>query len=106
MQMTGKERISNILKGKPVDRTALFVHFWGDTQKIWAEQGHTKEKEDLASPFGFDDAIKKEFEAKIPVVMKDSGYILHSDHSIPTNCEYETYRYFVDEGMRLGTYKK
>ena len=123
MQMTGKERISNILKRKPVDRIGLFEHFWGDTQKVWAEQGHIKEKEDLATHFGSKiafcggmyarnlvandrDAIKRELEAKIPVVMKDSGYILHSDHSIPTNCEYETYRYFVDEGMRLGTYKK
>ena len=182
MQMTGRERISNILKRKPVDRIGLFEHFWGDTQKIWAEHGHIKEKEDLATHFGFDmstcwpfnyahslglpvivhscgfieplvpglieagmdclqvieikagmdllrlkrnfgnkiafcggmdarnlvandrAAIKRELEAKIPAVMKGSGYILHSDHSIPTNCEYETYRYFVDEGLRLGTY--
>jgi uroporphyrinogen decarboxylase len=51
-------------------------------------------------------AIKKELQEKIPAVMKDSGYILHSDHSIPTDCEYKTYRYFVDEGLRLGTYSK
>ena len=50
------------------------------------------------------DAIKKELEQKIPTVMKNSGYILRSDHSIPTDCEYETYRYFVDEGLRLGRY--
>jgi uroporphyrinogen decarboxylase len=54
MQMTGKERISNILKRKPVDRIGLFEHFWGDTQKVWTEQGHIKENEDLASHFGFD----------------------------------------------------
>lgn len=50
------------------------------------------------------EAISAELLEKIPVVMKDSGYILHSDHSIPDQCEYETYRYFVDEGLRLGTY--
>jgi uroporphyrinogen decarboxylase len=49
-------------------------------------------------------AIKNEIEEKIPTVMKDSGYILHSDHSIPANCNYETYRFFVDEGLRLGKY--
>jgi uroporphyrinogen decarboxylase len=50
------------------------------------------------------DAIREELQEKIPVVKEDSGYILHSDHSIPTTTDYETYRYFVDEGLRLGVY--
>ena len=50
------------------------------------------------------DAIRAELAAKIPCLMEDSGYILHSDHSIPTTTEYETYRFFVDEGLRIGTY--
>lgn len=50
------------------------------------------------------DAIKKELYEKIPVVKDGFGYILHSDHSIPNQCEYETYRYFVDEGLKLGQY--
>ena len=49
-------------------------------------------------------AIKHELEQKIPALMEGSGYILHSDHSIPDTCDYETYRFFVDEGLRLGTY--
>jgi uroporphyrinogen decarboxylase len=49
-------------------------------------------------------AIRRELEAKLPVLREGSGYILHSDHSIPDTCEYETYRFFVDEGLRLGTY--
>ncbi|KPK59337.1 MAG: hypothetical protein AMK73_08685 [Planctomycetes bacterium SM23_32] len=49
-------------------------------------------------------AIRNELEAKIPTLKQDYGYILHSDHSIPDTCEYETYRFFVDEGLRLGTY--
>ena len=48
-------------------------------------------------------AIDKELKEKIPVLMK-GGYILHSDHSVPDQCHYETYRHFVDEGLRLGTY--
>ena len=50
------------------------------------------------------DAIRLELQEKIPVVREGYGYILHSDHSIPTTTEYETYRFFVDEGLRLGTY--
>lgn len=50
------------------------------------------------------DAISAELNEKIPVLKKNSGYILHSDHSIPDTCNYETYRYFVDEGLKLGKY--
>lgn len=49
-------------------------------------------------------AIKAELHEKIPVLKNGFGYILHSDHSIPDTCNYETYRYFVDEGMKLGNY--
>lgn len=42
--------------------------------------------------------------AKIPEAMAGSGYILHSDHSITDQVEYETYRYFVDRGLEIGTY--
>ncbi|OGV50383.1 MAG: hypothetical protein A2X49_12050 [Lentisphaerae bacterium GWF2_52_8] len=52
--MTGKERISRILRRQPVDRIGLFEHFWGDTQKKWTAQGHLKEGEDLSSHFNFD----------------------------------------------------
>ena len=50
------------------------------------------------------DAIRTELAEKIPLVKQNSGYILHSDHSIPTTTDYATYRFFVDEGLRLGTY--
>ncbi len=50
------------------------------------------------------EAIRAELEERIPVLKQDYGYILHSDHSIPDTCEYETYRFFVDEGLRLGAY--
>ncbi len=50
------------------------------------------------------DAIRKELQEKIPILKENYGYILHSDHSIPTNTKYDTYRYFVDEGLKLGKY--
>lgn len=53
-EMTGIERIANILRRKPVDRIGLFEHFWDDTQRVWTDQGHLKEGENLADHFGFD----------------------------------------------------
>ena len=49
-------------------------------------------------------AIRRELEEKVPLLKQGFGYILHSDHSIPDTTDYETYRFFVDEGLRLGTY--
>lgn len=54
MSMTGVERISNILKRKPVDRIGLFEHFWSDTQKAWTKAGFIKEGEDLVDHFNYD----------------------------------------------------
>lgn len=50
-------------------------------------------------------AIDRELIAKIPIVMQNNGYCLHSDHSIPPTVEYETLRYFIEKGQSLGTYK-
>lgn len=49
--------------------------------------------------------IDRELEAKIPIVMGNYGYTLHSDHSIPKTVDYETYKYFIEKGLSLGTYK-
>lgn len=49
-------------------------------------------------------AIEQELAAKIPVVKGKFGYVLHSDHSIPNQVQYESYRYFVDRGLELGHY--
>jgi len=48
--------------------------------------------------------IDRELTNKIPEVMQNNGYILCSDHSIPHNVDYETYRYFIRKGLELGTY--
>lgn len=52
--MEGKERISRILAGKPVDRIGLFEHFWGDTHKQWVQDGKIREDESFDSHFQFD----------------------------------------------------
>lgn len=52
--MTGKERITNILKRQPVDRIGLFEHFWNDTYRIWRENGWVPETAALEDLFDFD----------------------------------------------------
>lgn len=49
------------------------------------------------------DGIRRELETKLPVLKKGNGFILHSDHSIPPSTEYESYRYFLDTGRKIGT---
>lgn len=49
------------------------------------------------------DQIDAELEAKIPIVMQNNGYALHSDHSIPNTVNYESYRYFIDKGLAMGS---
>jgi len=51
------------------------------------------------------DAIEAELQKKLPVAMQGSGYILHSDHSIPDQVEYETYKFFLERGLEMGTYQ-
>lgn len=51
------------------------------------------------------DEVDRELEKKMPEVMKDYGYILHTDHSIPDTVKYETYKHFLEKGLELGRYK-
>jgi uroporphyrinogen decarboxylase len=48
--------------------------------------------------------VRRELEAKLPAAMAGSGYILQVDHSVPSQVNYETYRYFVEKGVEMGTY--
>ena len=50
-------------------------------------------------------AIEDELRIKLPLVMDKSGYILHSDHSIPDQVEYKTYKFFLERARELGTYR-
>jgi len=48
--------------------------------------------------------IDAELERKIPPIINNGGgYILHSDHSIPPEVDYETMRYFFERGREIGT---
>jgi len=51
------------------------------------------------------DVVRRELEAKVPGAMAGGGYVLQVDHSVPDQVNYETYRYFIEKGLELGTYK-
>ena len=53
-ELTGVERIGNILQRKPVDRIGVFEHFWDDTHRIWRENGWIPEDVAMEDAFGFD----------------------------------------------------
>lgn len=53
-RLTGQERMTRILTRQPADRIGLYEHFWGDTRKVWTDEGHIAPDEDLADHFGFD----------------------------------------------------
>ncbi|MDD5704775.1 MAG: uroporphyrinogen decarboxylase family protein [Kiritimatiellae bacterium] len=47
--------------------------------------------------------IMEELERKIlPVLKMGSGFIVHSDHSIPPEVEHDTLRFFFDEGAKMA----
>ncbi len=47
-------------------------------------------------------AIDEELNRKIiPTLAAGSGYILHSDHSVPPEVEHDTLQYFFDHGRRI-----
>jgi uroporphyrinogen decarboxylase len=50
------------------------------------------------------DAVEELLQKHIPTVMEGSGYIIHSDHSIPMSVNYETYKFFLERARELGTY--
>ena len=46
--------------------------------------------------------IDEELNKKIiPLLERGTGYILHSDHSIPPDVEHDTLKYFFDHGRRI-----
>jgi uroporphyrinogen decarboxylase len=49
-------------------------------------------------------AVEAELVAKLPGAMAGSGYVLQVDHSVSPLVEYETYKYFVERGLEIGTY--
>lgn len=48
--------------------------------------------------------VKAELDKKLPAAAAGGGYILHTDHSVSTRVEYETYKFFIEYGLKLGTY--
>jgi uroporphyrinogen decarboxylase len=47
-------------------------------------------------------ALEAEMKTKIPPVIAKTGYLLHSDHSIPPQVNYETMKFFFQRGCEIG----
>ena len=50
-------------------------------------------------------AVEAQLLEKLPGAMAGSGYVLQVDHSVSPLVNYETYRYFVERGLEIGTYR-
>ena len=50
-------------------------------------------------------AVEAQLLEKLPAAMAGSGYVLQVDHSVSPLVNYETYRYFVERGLEIGTYR-
>ena len=48
--------------------------------------------------------IEAELQRNLPVAMEGGGYCLHTDHSVSSRVDYETYKFFVERGLEVGTY--
>ena len=49
--------------------------------------------------------IEQEIMDRVPAMMEGSGYVLHSDHSIPNTVDHASYKFFVERGLEVGTYR-
>jgi len=50
-------------------------------------------------------AVEAQLLEKLPGAMAGSGYVLQVDHSVSPLVNYDTYRYFVERGLEIGTYR-
>jgi uroporphyrinogen decarboxylase len=50
------------------------------------------------------DLIRAEMERLVPVLKQNGGYILSSDHSVPSSVSLQDFRGIVELGKRLGSY--
>ena len=48
--------------------------------------------------------VEAELAAKLPRAMEGGGYILHTDHSVSSRVDYDTYKFFLDRAREMGRY--
>ena len=69
--MTGKERISRILKHQPTDRIGLFEHFWPETYTHYNQLGKVSPSERFEEHFGLDMSLCWAFDMTIDLDFKN-----------------------------------
>ncbi len=53
---------------------------------------------------GSKEEIEEEVKSKLPVAKEGSGYIYHSDHSVPPSVSFENYKFTLEMIRKYGTY--
>ena len=119
MNMNGKERISNILQHKPVDRIGVFEHFWNDTHQAYVEGGYIKPDElfedhfnlDMQESWAFNLTADLDFKPKILeetedtfIMMDGNGARLRRHKHHDTTPEHVGFT--VQDSSNWGDYKK
>jgi len=51
-------------------------------------------------------AVEAMLLSQLPQAMAGSGYVLQVDHSVSPLVEYDTYKFFVERGLEIGTYRE
>jgi uroporphyrinogen decarboxylase len=51
-------------------------------------------------------AVEAMLLSQLPQAMAGSGYVLQVDHSVSPLVEYDTYKFFVERGLEIGTYSE
>jgi len=51
------------------------------------------------------DAMQQEMQRVIPIMKKNGGYVISSDHSVPDSVSLEDFKAFVELAKKLGTYE-
>jgi len=59
---------------------------------------------DVRKLAGSKEEIEEEISSKVPVAKEHGGYIYHSDHSVPNNVSFESYRFAIELVKRYGQY--
>lgn len=93
--MTKKERVANFLARKPIDRIPVYEHFWGDTQRKWAQKGWIGADEDFTTHFGFD--IREWWAFKLTADLDFEPVVLEEDE--------DTYIRLDGNGAKLRYHK-
>ncbi len=100
--MTSQERVATILSGGVPDRVPIYDSYWGATIERWRREGLPQ---DVSPADYFEHDIVRiggDYSMQFPV--RRSGYLSHSDHSVPDDVSFANYCRVIELVRRYGAY--